>query len=94
MSNEREKEASVAKSQAVAATVLGAVVGGAAWYLLFTDEGRALRRRIEPSLEDIARELGNLRATIQKAAGVVTESLKLLNEALGEEQRSRSLSLH
>jgi gas vesicle protein len=84
----------VNKSQAIAASVLGAVVGGVAWYLFFTEEGRTLRRRIEPTLEDIARELGNLRGTVQKAAGVVNESLKLLNEALGENVRDRYSSLH
>jgi gas vesicle protein len=84
----------VVKSQAVAASILGAVVGGIAWYLFFTDEGRSLRRRLEPALDDLARELGNFRDTIHKAADVVNESLKLLNEAVGEEQRSRYPSLH
>jgi hypothetical protein len=68
----------------MAATLVGAVVGGIAGYLFFTDGGRALRRQFEPALEDIAHELNSFRGTVQKAAGVATEGWKLLNDALGE----------
>jgi gas vesicle protein len=71
-------------SRAVTATVVGAVVGGIAGYLFFTDSGRALRRQVEPALDDIARELNSFRSTVEKAAGVASESWKVLNEALGE----------
>jgi gas vesicle protein len=78
-------EARVAvNSQAVIATILGAVVGGVAGYLFFTDRGRSLRRQIEPALDDMARELSQFRGTVHKAAGVANEGWKLLNEALGE----------
>jgi gas vesicle protein len=71
-------------SRAAAATIVGAVIGGAAGYLFFTDHGRSLRRQIEPALDDFARELMSFRATVQKAAGVANEGWKLLNDALGE----------
>jgi len=71
-------------SRAVAATVVGAVIGGVAGYLFFTDHGRSLRRQIEPALDDFARELMSFRSTVQKAAGVANEGWKLLNDALGE----------
>jgi len=71
-------------SRAVAATVIGAVIGGVAGYLFFTDHGRALRRQLEPALDDFARELMSFRSTVQKAAGVASEGWKLLNDALGE----------
>jgi gas vesicle protein len=74
----------VDNSRAVMATVVGAVIGGAAGYLFFTDHGRALRRQLEPALEDFSRELISFRTTMQKAAGVASEGWKLLNEALGE----------
>jgi gas vesicle protein len=78
-------EASVTdNSRAVMATIVGAIVGGAAAYLFFTDAGRRLRRQIEPALEDVARELNSFRGTVQKAAGVANEGWKLLNEAIGE----------
>jgi len=71
-------------SRAMAAAVAGAVIGGIAGYLFFTDRGRSLRRSIEPALEDIARELSSFRGTVQKAAGVASEGWKLLNDAMGE----------
>ena len=70
--------------KAVLATVVGAVIGGAAGYLFFTDRGRELRRQFEPALDDIARELNSFRGTMQRAVGVANEGWKLLNDALGE----------
>jgi len=52
--------------------------------LFFTEQGRHMRRQIEPALEDFSRELMSFRATVQKAAGVANEGWKLLNDALGE----------
>jgi len=71
-------------SRAIAATLVGAVMGGAAGYLFFTNHGRSLRRQLEPALEDFARELSSFRTTMQKAAGVATEGWNLLNDALGD----------
>jgi len=71
-------------SRAVAATVVGAVIGGVVGYLFFTERGRAIRREFEPALDEFARELMSFRATVQKASGVANEGWKLLNEALGE----------
>jgi len=72
-------------SRAMAATVVGAVIGGIAGYLFFTENGKELRRQFEPALEDISRELNSFRSTFEKAAGVATEGWKVLNEALGED---------
>jgi len=69
-------------SRAAAATIVGAVIGGMAGYLLFTDAGRELRRRLEPMLDDYATELDGFRTTLTKAAGVASEGWKLLNEAM------------
>ena len=74
-------------SRAVAATVVGAVIGGIAGYLFFTERGRAMRREFEPALDEFARELMSFRATVQKAAAVANEGWTLLNEALGESQQ-------
>jgi len=83
--------------KAVLATVLGAVAGALAGYLFFTERGRALRRQIEPALEDLARELNSFRGTVQRATSVANEGWKLLNEALGEhatQQPARFPSAH
>jgi gas vesicle protein len=71
-------------SRVMAATICGAVIGGAAGYLFFTEQGRSLRRQIEPAIDDFGRELMSFRSTVQKAAGVANEGWKLLNDALGE----------
>src|SRR5439155_17639948 len=50
-------------SRAVAATVVGAVIGGVMGYLFFTERGRSMRREFEPALDEFARELMTFRAT-------------------------------
>ena len=70
--------------KAFLATIVGAVVGGAAGYLFFTDRGKELRRRIDPALDDLSRELNSFRGTLLRASGVANEGWKLLNEALGD----------
>ncbi len=77
-------------SRALTASIVGAVIGGVAGYLFFTEEGRRLRRQMEPALDDIARELSSFRLTMGKAAGVASESWKLLNDAMGEGDRPPS----
>ena len=71
-------------SRAIAATLVGAVVGGVAGYLFFTDHGRSVRRQIEPALDDFTSELMSFRTTVQKATSVASEGWKLLNEAIGD----------
>jgi len=73
-------------SQAALATIAGAVIGGFAGYLFFTERGREWRRQFEPALDDWARELNSSRLAIEKAAGVARESWRLLNDAAGTRQ--------
>lgn len=42
----------------------GAVAGGAAGYLLFTEEGRRLREDLEPKLMDLMGEIDKARSLI------------------------------
>lgn len=46
-----------------AAVALGAAVGGAIAYLVFTEGGRRIRARIEPRVGDVWRELDRWGAT-------------------------------
>jgi gas vesicle protein len=71
-------------SRTVAATLAGAVLGGLAGYLFFTERGRSLRQQIEPALDDLARELNQFRGTVTRAAGVANEGWRLLNDAIGD----------
>lgn len=70
--------------QVLAATLVGAALGGVAGFLFFTDRGRRVRREIEPALEDFVRELSSLRGTVQRAADVAGESWRLLNDMVRE----------
>jgi hypothetical protein len=71
-------------TRVLATTVLGAVVGGLAGYLLFTEPGRRVRRQIEPLLDDFERELLSFRDTAVKATTVASDSWKLINDAIRE----------
>jgi gas vesicle protein len=71
-------------SQAIAAALVGAAVGAAAAYLLFTRDGRALRRKLEPALFDLARELDSFRDSFRKASNVASEGWRLLQETMSE----------
>jgi hypothetical protein len=72
------------KQQACVISCIGAAIGSVVAYIFFTNEGRQLRARFEPALDDFARELNNFRGTVAKAAGVAGEGWKLLNDAMGE----------
>ena len=67
-------------SRAIAASLAGAVIGGVAGYLFFTQHGRTLRRQIEPALDDVAREFNGFRSTVQKAAGMASEGWNMLKD--------------
>lgn len=76
----------MSNSRDLAAILVGAVIGGVAGFLFFTDRGRRVSRQIEPALDDVARELMSFRATVQKAGGVAGEGWTLFTEAFGERQ--------
>ena len=61
----------------------GAVIGALAGYIFFTERGRAIRYSIEPTLEDLRRELVQFRSTMQKIAGVANEGWEMLNDTIG-----------
>lgn len=46
----------------------GAVVGGAAGYLFFTDEGRRLRQDLEPKVLDLMAEFEKARAMMDSGS--------------------------
>jgi gas vesicle protein len=47
---------------------MGAVLGGVAGYLFFSENGRELRRTLEPHLRDLSAELQASRRTVARAA--------------------------
>ena len=71
------------RTQACLASMIGAIIGAAAGYLFLSEQGRRFRRRIEPALDDFARELSQFRGTVAKASGMASEGWAMLNEAAG-----------
>ena len=71
-------------SRTLTITMLGAALGAAGAYLFFTPEGRALQRRLEPAMDDLARELNSFRGTVTKVSAAANEGWKLLHDTFGE----------
>jgi hypothetical protein len=72
------------QSRAVAASIVGAILGGVAGYMVFTPQGRALRRRLELALEDLANELNHFRSTLARAGFTANEGWRLINDAMSQ----------
>jgi hypothetical protein len=67
---------------------LGAVVGGAVGYLLFTDRGRALRTNLEPRLQDLLTEIDQLTHTFERARAAALEGWQSFSTLMQQEPRS------
>lgn len=61
------------EDRTVAVMIGGAVIGALAGFFFFTSRGRALRRQIEPALDEFSHELGKFRGDVQRALTVATE---------------------
>lgn len=55
------------RSTMLLCALAGAVVGGAAGYLLFTEDGRRLRQDLEPKLMDLMKEVEKARSLIDSS---------------------------
>ena len=84
------------RSDTLIAGIAGAAIGSFLGYLLFTRQGRALKRRLESSFEEIAAELIGFRGTVGKVTAAAAEGWRLLDDfgdALGD-GRSSARSSH
>jgi hypothetical protein len=68
------------RSRVLAATCLGAVVGGVWGWLYLTESGRRLRTQIEPRLDDLIGEMTRIRGTVEKARVAANEGWRSLND--------------
>jgi hypothetical protein len=71
------------RSRVLVATLLGAVAGGVWGWLYMTEQGRRVRRQIDPKLDDFMRELQGLRGTVEKAKTAANEGWRSLGEMTG-----------
>ena len=67
-------------SRVVFGAALGALCGAAAAYLFFTEEGRGLRERIEPAVDDLRREFTRFQGTIEKVGALATDGIRVMEE--------------
>ena len=68
------------RTSVMASAVVGALVGTAVGYLFFTRSGRALRDRIEPSMDELRREFGRFQRTLEKMGEVASEGLSAVQD--------------
>ena len=68
------------QSQVTLSAVCGAIIGAAAGYLFFTPQGRGLRERIEPAVDEMKREFTRFQATIEKVGLLANDGLRVVNE--------------
>jgi gas vesicle protein len=59
---------------------LGAIIGGVAGYLFLTEDGRRLRERLEPGMDDLLREMRHLRSAAEKARLAAAEGVQTVSE--------------
>jgi hypothetical protein len=62
----------------------GAVLGGLAGFLMFTDRGRRLRAELEPHLDEFTRELQQLQEMATHVRRTATESWRRVEHVIDE----------
>ncbi len=67
---------------------LGAVIGGVAGYLLFTDRGRELRDQLEPKLQDLLTEIDRLSTTFDRARSAAADGWRSFSQLMQEDPRA------
>ena len=68
------------RARVLMSVCLGALIGGVAGYLFLTDDGRRLRERLEPGMDDLLREMRHLRSAAEKARLAAAEGLLTVSE--------------
>lgn len=64
----------------MSAAVMGAICGAAVGYLFFTDQGRDLRERCEPAIDDLRREFTKFQGTIEKVGALANDGMRVMEE--------------
>ena len=70
------------RTQVMAATVLGAVVGGVLGCLYLTERGRVVRAQLEPFFEAVIDEVHQARRTVEKAREAANEGRRAFDDVL------------
>jgi hypothetical protein len=71
---------------------VGAIIGAIAGYMFFTDRGRALRRHLEPAIEDLRNELVSFGGTVRRATGAASDGWRMIDDVLRDKPESSRYS--
>jgi hypothetical protein len=74
------------RSRVLAATCVGAVVGGVWGWLYLTESGRRVLDQIDPRLDDFMNEVARMRGTVEKARTAASEGWRSLSDITGAPQ--------
>jgi gas vesicle protein len=64
----------------VAGAIVGALIGAAASYLFFTDSGKQVRNRFEPTVDELRQEFARFQRTIEKVGEMANDGIRAVNE--------------
>lgn len=70
------------RSRIALAMLGGAIIGGAVGYLYLTEDGRQLRRRLEPTLDDVLDEVRSLGAAVGTARQAAADGWRSVSDAI------------
>jgi hypothetical protein len=68
------------RSRVLLSACLGALLGGVAGYLYLTEDGRQVRARLEPGMDDVLREMRSLRSAAEKARLAAAEGVMVVED--------------
>lgn len=69
-----------------AASLVGALIGGVAGYLLMTERGREARRHIQPAIEDLRHELASFAQSLEGAGNVARDGWRFLQDIVADDR--------
>jgi gas vesicle protein len=58
----------------------GALIGAAVGYLFFTERGRSMRDRLEPTMDDLSHHFGRFRQTIEKVTAMASDGMRVVQD--------------
>jgi gas vesicle protein len=68
------------RARVLMSACFGALIGGVAGYLFLTEDGRRVRERLEPGMEDVLREMRHLRSAVEKARLAAAEGVMTVQD--------------
>jgi gas vesicle protein len=60
--------------------IVGALIGAAASYLFFTERGRQVRNRLEPTVDELKHEFERFQKTVEKLGAMANDGIRAVNE--------------